>query len=67
MSNVLHSQNDTAVTHLSSAMTATAKSIAEFIVITPQFIIDGWSSFIHLKAYQVEDIYIAKEIYLLKR
>lgn len=48
-------------------MTATAKSIAEFIVITPQFIIDGWSSFTHLKAYQVEDIYIAKEIYLLKR
>lgn len=66
MGNVLLSQNDAALTHLSSTMTATAKNIARFIFITPQFIIDGWSSFIHLKAYQVEDICIAKEIYLLK-
>lgn len=66
MGKLLLSQNDTAVTHLSSPVTATAKNIAEFIVIAPQFIIDGWSSFIDMKGYQVEDIYKAKEIYLLK-
>jgi len=47
-------------------MTATAENIAEIVVITPQFITNGWSGFIHLKACQVEDICIAKEIYLLK-
>lgn len=66
MGNILLSQNDTAVTHLSSTMTATARNIAKIIVITPLFIIDGWSSFIHLKASQVKDICRAKEIYLLK-
>lgn len=57
MGNVLLSQNGAAVTHLSSTMTATAKNIADIIVITPQFVINDWSSVIHLKA---------KKIYLLK-
>lgn len=56
MGNVLLPQSSTSVTHLSSTMTAIAKNIADIIVITPKFIINGWSHFLHLKAYQVEDI-----------
>lgn len=58
MGNVLLPQNSTAVTHLSSTMTAIAKNIADIIVMTPQFIINGWSGFLLLKAYQVEYICI---------
>lgn len=60
MGNVLLLQNSTAVTHLSSTMTAISKNIADIIVMTPQFIINGWSGFLHLEAYQVEDICIEK-------
>lgn len=47
-------------------MTAIAKNIAEIIALIPQFIINGRSSFTHLKAYQVDNISTAKEIYLFK-
>lgn len=66
MVNVLLSQNNAAVKHLSSTMTAIAKNIAEIIAIIPQFIINGRSSFTHLKGYQVDNISTAKEIYLFK-
>lgn len=60
MGNVLRPQNSTAVTHLSSTMTTIAKNIADIIVMTPKFVINGWSGFLHLKVYQVEDICIGK-------
>lgn len=66
MVNVLLSQNNAAVKLLSSTMTAIAKNIAEIIAIISQFIINGRSSFTHLKAYQVDNISTAKEIYLFK-
>lgn len=63
MDNTLLSQNNAAVTHLSSTMAATAENTAEIIAITPQLIKNDWSSCMHLSGYQVAYISTTRDLF----